>query len=57
MFLAYKKAKENYLHELEDFYYNKGCILKNVYDVLYNINIVPYKNKLKECKSKNGSIN
>ena len=57
MFLAYKKAKENYLHELADFYYNKGCILKNVYDVLYNINIVPYKNKLKECKSKNGSIN
>ena len=56
-FLAYKKAKENYLHELADFYYNKGCILKNVYDALYNINIVPYKNKLKECKSKNGSIN
>ena len=35
-FYVYKKAKEEYIKEVADDYYNKGLITKRVHDALYN---------------------
>ena len=44
-FSVYKFHKEKYIKELADYYFNLNCILKDVYDALYRIEIKPFDNK------------
>lgn len=41
-FKVYKHMKSKYIRELADFYYKEGAIKKEIYDALYNIEILPY---------------
>ena len=44
-FSVYKFHKEKYIKELADYYFSMNCILKDVYDALYRIEIKPFDNK------------
>ena len=44
-FSVYKFHKEKYIKELADYYFSMNCILKDVYDALYRIEIKPFENK------------
>lgn len=41
-FLSYINAKKDRLKQLADFYYTKGAIKQIIYEILYNIEILPY---------------
>lgn len=41
-FLVYKKNKESYIRELAEKYYKDHAITKDIYEILYNIDIKPF---------------
>ena len=41
-FEKYKSMKIDYIKQLADFYYNNSALHKDIHDILYNLEIIPY---------------